>query len=250
MGKRLVIVGSAAAVVAAGAMLRGPMVHVSADPSTRATSDRCATYDPNLPSPDHFVDTIDNAYFPLPVGRTLLYRGSKDGEPQTERVTVTSDTRVIEGITATRVRDVARHGGQALERTTDWYAQDDQGNVWYLGEATRSYEGGTVDRSGSWIAGQDGGKPGLIMEADPRVPDAYRQECLQGEAEDMAWVVSVGGSQRVPYGTVHRVLRTLEYAPIEPNVLDQKLYAPGLGIVSERALAGDHEMWTLVGVRG
>src|SRR5205085_703080 len=109
-------------------------------------------------------------------GRMLVYRGSKDGVTQTDRVRVTRDTKVIEGITATAVSDVATHRGKILEKTLDYYAQDKDGNVWYLGENTKELlPNGKVDRSGSWMSGVHDGEPGLIMEAHPRVPDGDRE---------------------------------------------------------------------------
>jgi hypothetical protein len=193
-------------------------------------------------NPADFVAVIDNPYYPLPVGRVLTYKGVRDGVRQTERVTVTDRTKVIQGVTATVVTDVAMHGSRLLERTTDWFAQDTLGNVWYLGERTAAYDpDGTVDTSGSWLTGVDGAQAGIIMEADPRVPDAYRQEYLVGEAEDTAWIVDRGGKLTVPYATVHRILTTLEASVVEPGVYDQKIYAPGLGIVAEHALAGDED---------
>ncbi|MGZ4147107.1 MAG: hypothetical protein ACXVPL_05320 [Actinomycetota bacterium] len=229
----------------------GSLVAPASATAAPSGTDPCASYQPQVPTPDHFVQTIDNTYFPLPVGRTLVYRGIKDGQSQIDRVTVTSKTKVIEGITATTVSDVATHRGSLLEKTKDWYAQDDQGNVWYLGEDTRAFlPNGRVDRSGSWESGVGGAKPGIIMEADPQAPDAYRQECLAGEAEDMAWVVKRGGSVDVPYGTVHHALWTLEFTPIEPAVVDRKVYGPGVGIVLEVSMSGGHEVAKLVRVRG
>jgi hypothetical protein len=129
------------------------------------------------------------------------------------------------------------------EKTFDYYAQDDEGNVWYLGEDTKELlPGGKVDRSGSWLTGEDGAKPGLIMEADPRVPDAYRQECRSGEAEDLAWVVGRGGPKHL--------LRTLEFSPLEPSIVDRKVYKRGVGVISERQLSGGHETLSLVRVTG
>jgi hypothetical protein len=234
----------------AAAMLAGAIgVSVAAAGSSLSATSSPA-YEPVL-DPAHFVAVIDNPYYPLPVGRTLIYRGVKDGTTQIDRVHVTSRTKVIEGITATVITDVAKHRGRLLEKTTDWYAQDDQGNVWYLGENTKAYEpDGTVDTSGSWQAGVNDAEPGIIMEADPRVPDAYRQEYLKGEAEDTAWIVDRGGSITVPYGTVHQVLTSLEFARIEPDVIDQKIYAPGIGIVRETALTGEAEVARLVRVIG
>jgi hypothetical protein len=212
----------------------------------------CATYEPQIPSASHFAKAIDNPYFPLPVGRTLLYRGVEGGKREVDRMHVTGRTKNIKGISATVVSDnVYEPPARLAEKTFDYYAQDDRGNVWYLGEDTKEFlPGGKVDPSGSWLTGRSGAKPGLIMEADPRVPDAYRQECRSGEAEDLAWVVGRGGSVKVPYGTSRHVLRTLEFSPLEPTIVDRKVYGPGLGIVSERQLSGGRETLSLVRVTG
>jgi len=208
------------------------------------------TYAPVL-DPALFVSVIDNPYFPLPVGRKLVYAGTKDGQSQIDRVTVTDQTKVILGITTTVVRDVARHHGDLLEKTFDYYAQDDQGTVWYLGEDTTAYSpNGTTDTSGSFEAGVDQAQPGIIMQATPQIPQAYRQECFAGEAEDTAWVVATRGSTRVDYGDVHHVLTTLESTAVEPGAYDEKIYGPGIGIVRERALTGPHEFAQLVHVSG
>ena len=216
-----------------------------------ADASRSPSYEPVL-KPGDFSLSITNPYFPLPVGRTWVYRGIKDGQTQIDRVTVTARTkRVAEGITTRVVRDVATHNGKLLEKTFDYYAQDTQGNVWYLGENTTAYlPNGKRDKSGSWQAGVRDGEPGIIMLANPQIPDAYRQEFLRGQAEDTAWIISRGGTLNVPFGTVHHVLRSLEFARIEPGVVDQKLYAPGIGIVSETALTGPPETDRLVSMTG
>jgi len=208
-------------------------------------------YEPVL-DPANFSTTIDNSYFPLPVGRTWVYRGTKDGKTQIDRVTVTAKTkRVAEGIIARVVKDVATHRGELLEKTFDLYAQDKQGNVWYLGEDTTAYlKHGKTDKSGSWQAGVADGEPGIIMLADPQIPDAYRQEYLKGQAEDTAWIADRGGMTTVPFKTFHHVLTTLEFARIEPNIVDQKIYAPRVGIVSETALTGPRETAKLIRMTG
>lgn len=201
--------------------------------------------------PANFVAVVDNPYFPLPVGRTLVYEGIKDGQTQIDTVTVTADTKTILGITATVVSDIATHDGTMLERTFDWYAQDQQGNVWYLGEDTTAFlSNGKTDTSGSWQAGVHGAQPGLIMEANPQIPDAYRQEYLAGQAEDTAWVVQVGGTITVPYGKLRNTLTTLEATRIEPGSYDQKVYAQGIGIVLEQSLTGPSETARLVSISG
>jgi hypothetical protein len=205
---------------------------------------RCAAYHPQIPSPSHFSKTIDNPYFPLPVGKSFLYRGVENGKKEVDRMHITRRTKVITGITATVVSDnVYEPPPKLLEKTFDYYAQDDAGNVWYLGENTREFlRHGKVDTAGSWLSGRDGAKPGLIMKADPQVPDAYRQECLSGEAEDLAWVVARGGSKHA--------LRTLEFSPLEPAIVERKVYAPHVGIISEHQLSGGHEKLSLVRVTG
>ena len=210
-----------------------------------------SSYEPVL-DPADFTTTIDNPYFPLPVGRTLVYQGVKDGQSQVDTVTVTNKTKLVaEGIMARVVTDVATHDGAKLEETSDWYAQDDQGNVWYLGEDTKHYlPNGKVDTSGSWEAGVHDAEPGMVMEANPQIPDAYRQEFLSNQAEDTAWVVERGGSVTVPYGTLKSALTTLEATRLEPGAYDQKIYAPGIGIVREQALTGAPEFAELVSVSG
>jgi hypothetical protein len=205
---------------------------------------RCATYEPQLPAPGHFSKVIDNRYFPLPVGRTFLYRGAENGEKEVDRMHVTGRTKLIEGITATVVSDdVYEPPAKLAEKTFDYYAQDERGNVWYLGEDTREFlGGGKIDKAGTWLTGKHGAKPGLVMEADPRVPDAYRQECQSGNAEDLAWVVGRGGPEHL--------LRTLEFSPLEPSIVERKVYKPGVGIVSEHQLSGGRETLSLVRVTG
>ena len=237
----------AAAVVVAAAAAVG----ISSPWESSARSASGSSYEPVL-DPASFSTTIDNPYFPLPVGRTLVYRGVKDGLTQEDRVTVTDRTKTVaEGITARVVTDVATHDGQLLEKTSDWYAQDKQGNVWYVGEDTAAYlPSGKVDTSGSWEAGVHDAEPGIVMEANPQIPDAYRQEFLVGQAEDTAWIVDRGGSTTVPYGTLRNVLTTLEATRLEPGAYDQKVYAPGIGIVREQALTGSAEYAELVSVTG
>ena len=246
MSKRLSAGVALAVLVGTTAVLWAPWA--SSAPS--GTSACGTTYAPVL-DPAHFVSVVDNAYFPLPVGRKLVYTGTKDGQSQIDTVTVTDQTKVILGITTTVVRDVARHHGDLLEKTFDYYAQDDQGTVWYLGEDTTAFlPNGKTDTSGSFQAGVDDAQPGIIMEANPQIPDAYRQECFAGEAEDTAWVVATEGSSRVPYGNVRNVLTTLEATRVEAGAYDEKVYGPGIGIVSERSLTGPAEVAQLVSVTG
>lgn len=188
-------------------------------------------YNPVI-NPADFVATIDNPYFPLTPGTTYIYEGITEKGLEHVETTVTTDTKVILGVTCTVVRDTVTVDGVLEEDTFDWYAQDKSGNVWYFGENSLSYEGGLiVSLAGSWIAGVDGAKPGIIMEASPKVGDLYRQEFSAGVAEDMAEVLSLNESVTVPAGTYTNCIKTKDFSPIEPDAIEHKLYCPGVGNV-------------------
>jgi hypothetical protein len=201
------------------------------------------------PHAARFDHPRENLYFPLRPGTRLHYRGSEDGERFRETVTVTARTKTILGVRTTVVRDILRRAdGTLAERTRDWYAADNDGNVWYFGEATATYDehGDLESREGSWQAGVDGAVAGTIMPADPRPTDAYRQEFLKGHAEDQAWIVQRGTTVKVPYGRFRHVVRSFEWSRLEPRVMSEKRYAPGLGIVKEHDVAGGNERFVLV----
>jgi hypothetical protein len=205
-------------------------------------------HEPNI-DPDRFVGEVDNLLFPLEPGTVWRLRGEVEDEVEHETIKVTDRTKEILGVTTTVVKDVIRVDAELVELTYDWYGQDRDGNVWYFGEDTAEYEDGKVaNRAGSWEAGVDGAQPGIIMNADPQVTDSYRQEYYEGEAEDMYWVVSVGGSKKVAFRDFDDVVRTLEWNPLEPKIVGEKFYAPGVGLIAERALSGPREVFELVGM--
>jgi hypothetical protein len=190
--------------------------------------------------PDEFVDVIDNPYMPLPAGARYVYEAQTADGLERVVVEVLPETRQVMGITATIVRDTVTLDGVLVEDTLDWFAQDEDGNVWYLGEAVGNYANGKfVDRAGSWEAGVDGALPGIVMYADPTALTAvpYRQEYYPGEAEDMAEVVDATETVTTPTGTYSQVLRTLETTPLEPDVREHKYYARGVGLVQAVDLA-------------
>jgi hypothetical protein len=191
-----------------------------------------AIYDPQI-DPNDFVAVIDNPYMPLLPGTKLVYQST--GSPsEHDEFEVTQNTRVILGVTCIEVHDVVSVAGQVTEDTLDWFAQDVQGNVWYFGENSQQLENGLiVGLEGSWTAGVDGAKPGIVMEAAPAIGDLYRQEFLLTDAEDVAGVLSLNASASVPYGSFSNCLETEEYSPIEPGVVENKFYAAGIGVVLE-----------------
>ena len=202
---------------------------------------------PGNPEPGLFAQPGTNPYFPLTPGLVTRLRGTDEGEHYRETVTVTARHRTIVGVETTVVDDVVRRAdGTLAEKTRDWYATDQDGNVWYFGEDTATYDeqGNLEDREGSWEAGVDGAVAGIIMPADPRPSQAAYMEFARGEAEDQAWVV-----QRLPFvvtpgGRQESIVRTLEWSRLEPDVVSMKFYARDLGIVEEKDIAaGDEHFW-------
>jgi hypothetical protein len=208
--------------------------------------EQAGSYAPKI-DPADFVEKIDNPYFPLGPGKTFVFE--EETEDGFERIEdqVTSDTREILGVKCVVLRDRVTLDGELIEDTLDWYAQDRDGNVWYFGEASKHYEkDGAVDTAGSWEAGKDGVKPGIIMEENPRVGDSYRQEYLKGEAEGMAEVLSRYEVSSVPHGSFDNVLLIKEWNPQEPEILEHKYYAPGVGPITAAEVAGGSNRVELV----
>jgi len=197
--------------------------------------------DPVSLDPDDFSTKIDNKYWPMKPGTRWTYREiGEGGEVQSVVVTVTSKTKKIKnGVTARIVRDTVRLDGKIIEDTFDWYAQDADGSIWYLGEDTAEFEKGRLTtREGSFEAGVDGALPGVIIPADPKPGQAYRQEYLKGEAQDNGEVLSTREMADVPAGHFEDMLLTKDTITIEPDVLEYKLYAPGVGPVLVFGVSG------------
>src|ERR671916_2146668 len=182
-------------------------------------------YAPHI-NPADFTTTINNKDFPLKPGTTFVYEGGA----QRGEMTVTSNTKKVMGVQCVVVDDKEWEDGKLIERTYDWFAQDKKGTVWYFGEDTKEYENGkVVSTKGSWEAGVDGAKPGIIMPAAPKVGESYRQEYYPGEAMDMARVLSLNASVTVPYGSFDHVLQTKEWTPLQPGFSEKKYYVRGVG---------------------
>ena len=195
--------------------------------------------------PADFVERIDNPYLPFVPGSTWVYESS-DGAERIE-IEVLAETRDILGIAATIVRDTVTDEGELVEDTYDWYAQDKAGNVWYLGEDSTEYaDGKPVSKHGSWEAGVDGALAGIIMQANPAVGQAYRQEYYKDEAEDLAKVIAVGGSQSITFGDFDEVVTIQEWTPLEPAVVENKFFAPGVGAILEEKVLGEEGRVELV----
>ena len=192
--------------------------------------------------PATFASAVDNPYYPLAPGMQWRYEETGgDGEIEITTVEVLTATRVVMGVETVVVHDVVTsEDGTVIEDTYDWFAQDAAGAVWYFGEETTAYEDGKADTAGSWEAGVDGALPGIVMPADPEVSDTgYRQEYAEGEAEDLGQVIEVGATVSVPAGDFNDVVRTRDWNPLEPDVVEEKSYAPGVGFIHEVKTAGE-----------
>jgi hypothetical protein len=191
--------------------------------------------------PASFTADIDNRYWPMEPGTRWTYREiDEEGKELVVVVTVSTETKgLANGITARVVRDTVTEDGELIEDTVDWYAQDSEGNVWYMGEETAEFENGKVKTTaGSWEAGVDGALPGIMVPADPVDDMKYRQEYYAGEAEDNGEVLSVGEQVEVPAGHYTDALLTKDTNALEPEVLEFKLYAPDIGPVLALGVSG------------
>ena len=195
--------------------------------------------------PADFTTRIDNPYWPMEPGARWVYSETDEDGKHRIVVTVTDKTkRIANGVEARVVRDVVSNG-ELIEITDDWYAQDSEGNIWYMGEKTGEYENGKlVTRRGSFEAGVDGAQAGIIMPADPEPGQTYRQEYYKGKAEDNGEVLALDRQAEVPAGHYPSTVLINDLNPLEPKVSELKFFAKGVGpvlAVSVSGEAGDRE---------
>ena len=196
-----------------------------------------------------FSARVDNPWYPLEPGARYLYVGVKDGHAVRDVLTVTHRRKTIDGVECVVVDDRLYLAGRLAERTTDWYTQDDRGNVWYFGEQTAELDakGRVASTEGSWQAGVDGAVPGIFMPARPQAGKSYRQEFYRGHAEDHFRIVGLFNTVTSPASP--NALLTMEWTPLEPRVIDQKVYVRGIGQVVEQTARGGDEHLLLVSLR-
>jgi hypothetical protein len=202
-----------------------------------------------MPPPSSFSARVDNPWFPLLRGTRWVYSGVKDGKPTRDVVTVTHQTKTIEGVPCVAVRDHLYMRGRLEERTTDWYSQDSRGNVWYFGENTAELDahGHVTSTEGTWKSGVRGAKAGIYIPGHPRLGQTGLQEFLKGHAEDHFKIIGVFGTVAPPGKT--STLLTKEWTPLEPGVIDHKMYVRGIGTVLEQSQRGPNERNELVSIR-
>jgi hypothetical protein len=205
-----------------------------AAPSDPAAVVEGEAYHPNV-VPAEYTTNITNPFMPLVPGTAMTYKSGSE----TNVVSVTDRTRDVMGVTTVVVRDKAFEDGALVEDTEDWFAQDAAGNVWYFGEDTAECDGKRiVSRHGAWEAGVDGAQPGIVMLASPKLGDYYRQEFLKGQAEDVAKVIDLDSTLKNTLATYSNVLITEDFTGLEPDIVEHKKYAPGVGLVAEETVKG------------
>ena len=192
---------------------------------------------------------IDNSYSPMQPGTRTVFHELEDGECKVNDVVVTRDVKhdfhgAYAGLAARPVRDRVwddpqcnGRRGTLLEDTTDWFGQDNGGNVWYFGEDAVEYlfdDAGHpigATREGSWQAGSNGARAGIVMLNHPAVGTFYRQEYSAGVAEDAALIERVGIRVATPLGRFHECIKTRETTALEPGDVEYKLYCENIGLV-------------------
>jgi hypothetical protein len=204
----------------------------------------------NKLNPANFVSRIDNPWYPLIPGTTFVYTGVKDGRPQRDVLKVTHQTKLILGVRCTVLHDNVYVREHRAERTIDWYAQDKHGNVWYFGESTAELnaKGKVTSTAGTWQAGVNGAQAGIFMTLHPKVGQSYRQEYFKGQAEDHFKVLNLSATVHTTAASSSHALLTKEWTPLEPGVIDHKLYVRGVGNVKEETAKGPLERATLISV--
>ena len=194
-------------------------------------------------------EVVHNRWNPMTPGRQLVSEGSVNVGNRTvshRRVyTVTGVTKKIDGVKATAVLDQDFNGGQLSEQAIDFHAEDKKGTVYFLGSYTEIYEGGQfVNATDGWLAGINGSKAGIALEAKPKVGDVTYEATINGNGAPPAKVVKVGIRKCVPFRCFKDVVQIQEGDPPDEN----KYYAAGAGgILTEPATgSGKNEVEKLV----
>ncbi len=215
-----------------------------------ATTPASSTYNPKI-DPSKFTNEITNRYFVVTPGTTRILKGLKDGTAQTHTTHVTRKTRMIRGVRCLVIKDVVTNPDGVAEIAYDWYAQDDKGNVWYFGESTSDYEKGVVvSTKGSWEAGIDGAKPGIVMPANPKPGPEFYQEFRPGVAEDKGKILGIHETVRTKSRTYRNAVRIRDTNPLDPTLVQHKWYVPDVGLVKSVRTGSSHtETSELVAVR-
>ena len=217
-----------------------PSAAATTSTTSKTPSGTLPNYHPNI-DPAKFTTTIDNPYFPLKPGTTHILIGKRDGAPTRHRLEVTNQTKRVLGVDTVVIKDTVTSNHSLIEKTTDWYAQDTKGNVWYFGEQTAEYANGVVTNTqGSWEAGVDNALPGIIMPANPKPGPWYQQEYRPGIALDKGKILADNLTVTVNGKTYHNVIKEHDVNPLDPSLKEYKWFAPGIGTLKTIRSGGGH----------
>lgn len=178
-----------------------------------------------------------NPYFVLIPGHRLELEG-KDGKTRVHlTITVLDDTLTVDGVQTRVVEERETEDGQVVEVSRNYFAFcEETGSVFYFGEDVDFYEDGVIaNHDGSWRAGVNGARPGVIMPGINLVGARYFQEVAPDVALDRAETLSVTETSTVPAGTFENVLKTKETTPLEKG-REFKFYAPDVGLIRDADL--------------
>jgi hypothetical protein len=236
----VLFIAAAGLVAGCGSSDKPAPTYQRSTPASGPTKTVDTSYNPKI-VPADFTATITNRHWPLKPGTTWVFTGTKDGAPEQVDVTVTRQSKTVLGVRCVVVSDIVTSNHTLTEKTTDWYAQDRNGNLWYFGEDTKEYKNGVVTSTqGTWEAGVDNAKAGIVVQGKPRPGGFYRQEYRPGLAEDKARVLTTSAAARVPAGSYANVLLTKDIDPLNPDKVEHKWYAPGVGPVHVLRIGSAH----------
>jgi hypothetical protein len=211
---------------------------VTPKPTVTATKSVEGKYAPKI-VPANFVKQFSNPYFPMIPGTTFTYEGKTEKGNERNEVTITTKTKKILGVTCAVVSGSIYLDDKLAEKTSGWYAEDKNGNIWFFGQDARQYKDGkTAGSGGSWQAGLKGAQPGIIMQARPEIGVSYRQDYYKGKAEDMAQVVSLSETASVPNGDYKDLLLIKTWSALEPTLVENKFYAKDVGLILIKGVQG------------
>ncbi len=195
----------------------------------------------NLPWQEEFdlsncnlVTTGQGSYFVLEPGFQLFLE-SDDTKLQ---ITVLNETKNVDGINTRVVEEKEWVDGELYEISRNYFAMcEDSKDVFYFGEDVDFYEKGVVVKhDGSWLAGMNGNKAGLMMPGTPQEGMRYYQEIAPGEAMDRAEIISLDKKCETPAGTFSKCLKVKEGSAIELAAKEYKYHAPGIGLIRDEDL--------------
>ena len=229
MKQQTIIIIILALIIVVGSMFLYTSKQRNDNNGLNSQNQKIEEYNPQI-NPADFSTTITNKYFSLPVGKKMIYEAeTKDGLEKIV-IEVTSETKVIEGVTTVVYLDTVYLNGQLHEITRDYLAQHRNGDVWYFGEEVDNYENGKLkDHAGTFIHGKDGAKAGIWMKAEQKVGESYRQEYFKGEAEDMRDVVAAGLTVTTKLATYTDCVKVYDWTPLDVKSREHKTYCPSVG---------------------